>query len=76
MMIVQAEMKRLFASEVWRMHAALRDFHDPQGAVALSYAHELQAMWRRLQGTSQADGDVANGEMLNAVRAALGRAPK
>jgi hypothetical protein len=76
MMIVQAEMDLLFAAEVRRMQRDLCDFHDPQGSVARSYAHELQAMWRRLQGTSQSDGDVASGEMLNAVRAALGRAPK
>ena len=76
MQIVQAEMKRMFAAEVRRMHRSLADFHDPQGQVAQSYAHELQAMWRRLQGTSQADGEVANGEMLNAVRSALGRSPR
>jgi hypothetical protein len=76
MLIVQAEMERMFAAEVRRIHRAMQDFADPQGSVALSYAHELQAMWRRMQGTSQADGGVGNGEMINAVRAALGRSPR
>jgi hypothetical protein len=73
MMILQEEMERLFATEVRRMHQALFEFRDPQLIVAQSYAHELQALWRRMHGSSQADAGVGNGEMLAAVRAALGR---
>lgn len=73
MSILQEEMDRLFAAEVRRVQRALKDYRDPQGTVAQSYAHDLQSLWRRSQGTCQADGGVANGEMLAAVRAALGR---
>jgi hypothetical protein len=76
MTILQEEMDRLFAAEVRRMQRIMVAYDDTTGSMALSYAHELQAMWRRAQGTCQADAGVADGEMLNAVRRALGRSPR
>lgn len=75
MLILQEDMERLFANEVRRMHGVLTAYPVDQKALAISYAHELQALWRRKEGSSQADAGVANGEMLRAVRAALGRRP-
>jgi hypothetical protein len=71
--VLPEDQERLFMEECRRYHRSLRNFHDPKGQVAISYAHELQSLWRRAQGTCWADGGVANGEMLDAVQVALGR---
>jgi hypothetical protein len=58
-----------FAREVVRLRGLVRW----SGVTPIMAAKDLQALWRQQQGLTTGDNGVADGQMLRAVRLALGR---
>lgn len=61
-----------FAREVVRLRGLVRW----SGMTPIMAAKDLQALWRQQQGLTTGDNGVADGQMLRAVRVALGRPPQ